>query len=162
MAEVDRLAREVARLPGALGRDDLDLARRERAHRLLERARVRPGCHRVHDQPEDTGSSASLEPRCALLEERLDALAVICRRDGRALQLRLELEDLVEPASSERRRSRFVQASASGGRAASSARERRDSSASSPASTTRSHRPCVSASWAGTRRPVAHISNARW
>ncbi len=53
MAEVDRLAREVACLAGVLGRDDLDLAGEERRERLLERARVRPGCHRVHDQPED-------------------------------------------------------------------------------------------------------------
>ncbi len=55
VAEVDRLAREVARLPGALGRHDLDAARLECEHRLFERAGVRPGRDRVHDEPEDRG-----------------------------------------------------------------------------------------------------------
>ena len=51
VAEVDRLAGQLARLPGALRRHDLDAARLECEHRLLERAGVRPGRDRVHDEP---------------------------------------------------------------------------------------------------------------
>ncbi len=55
VAEVDRLAREVARLPGALGRRRPRPARLEGEHGLLERAGVRPGRDRVHDEPEERG-----------------------------------------------------------------------------------------------------------
>ena len=148
----------------------------QRRERLLERARVRPGCHRVHDQPEVRGASASLERSAGASRgtprtpSRWSALAAAARCSWASSSSDL-LEARVERAAQEplrvRERERWAGPRASAASAATSssqrvsrARRARTARASAPRAPARGGRSRTSRTRAGSR-PAARGTRTR-